>query len=199
VKRRIPALIGGTKDRPTHRSTFSRQACAEPVTILPDGSIPQVECTSIGLNTKPLSAAGSYPAAACCVLTNGNMPHITNTRLEEDIPYITHEDDSQYITGIRQGVTIGYKYFDLTAPVRLQLSLRGNGGGSFRIYAVNRGVPIAAEAQVPGLACACAEIAVPQSESFTETTVQLPACGAAALYLVFEGEGRAELSELRFS
>lgn len=36
--------------RQTHRSTFRRQACAEPVTITTDGSIAQVECTSMGLH-----------------------------------------------------------------------------------------------------------------------------------------------------
>lgn len=40
--------------RHTHRSTFSRQVCAEPITILPDGRIPQVEMTSCGLNGGPL-------------------------------------------------------------------------------------------------------------------------------------------------
>lgn len=36
--------------RLTHKSDYSRQACAERIIVLPDGSIPQVEITSCGLN-----------------------------------------------------------------------------------------------------------------------------------------------------
>ena len=47
--------------RLTHKSDYSSQACAEPITISPDGSIKQVEITSCGLNGKPLRAEGRYP------------------------------------------------------------------------------------------------------------------------------------------
>lgn len=72
--------------RQTHNSTFSRQACAEPVEILPDGSIPQVEMTSCGLNGGPLVPQGVYPAPYACNLTNGHMPHATNRVVNADIP-----------------------------------------------------------------------------------------------------------------
>ena len=65
--------------RQTHSGTFSRQACAEPVRIAEDGSIAQVECTSMGFHRGALETKGSYPAIISCVLTNGAMPHITNT------------------------------------------------------------------------------------------------------------------------
>lgn len=71
--------------RQTHSGTFSRQACAEPVRIAEDGSIVQVECTSMGFHRGALETKGSYPAIISCVLTNGAMPHITNTLIQEDI------------------------------------------------------------------------------------------------------------------
>lgn len=44
--------------RLTHGSDYSRQACAEPIQIEPDGSIHQVEISSCGLNGEPLKAEG---------------------------------------------------------------------------------------------------------------------------------------------
>ncbi|MCL2767011.1 MAG: family 43 glycosylhydrolase, partial [Peptococcaceae bacterium] len=53
--------------RHTHKSTFSRQACAEKVVIEKDGRIRQVECTSMGLGDRPFSPDGEFPAPVCCV------------------------------------------------------------------------------------------------------------------------------------
>lgn len=46
--------------RQTHNTAFSRQGCAEPITIEPDGTIKQVEMTSYGLNGGPLVPAVHY-------------------------------------------------------------------------------------------------------------------------------------------
>lgn len=72
--------------RDTHNSTFSRQACAEQIEIKEDGSIAQVECTSCGLNGGSLKAKDEYLAAYACNITNGRMPHATNTIVNADIP-----------------------------------------------------------------------------------------------------------------
>ena len=66
--------------RLTHASDYSRQACAEPIKINEDSSICQVEISSSGLEAKPLSASGIYPAVIACNITNGRMPHISNRR-----------------------------------------------------------------------------------------------------------------------
>ncbi len=95
--------------RQTHGTTFSRQACAEQVTILPDGSIPQVRGTSMGLNPGPLKAEGRYPAPISCVLTNGRMPHATNTKVNGDFPRITNIGEERFIAGIKDGTRIGYR------------------------------------------------------------------------------------------
>lgn len=76
--------------RLTHQTDYSRQACAEKITILPDGSIPQVEITSCGLNNGPLVAEGAYPAGICCNLTNGSMPHGSNSSFKEHFPHVNH-------------------------------------------------------------------------------------------------------------
>lgn len=169
--------------RQTHRSTFSRQACAEKAEILPDGRIEQVECTSMGLNPGPLAAEGSYPAPICCVLTNGHMPHCTNTILDMDIPYITHEGDERFITGIAYGTRIGYKYFSFNGETTLTLTVRGDGEGLFEIKADDRHIAV---------------LPVGRSEGWTEYSVTFISEGTAALYLDYKGEGRKELLCLSF-
>ena len=49
---------------------MSRQACAERIEILADGSIPQVEMTSLGFEDS-LSPYKITPADAACVLKGG--------------------------------------------------------------------------------------------------------------------------------
>ena len=55
--------------RQTNRHCFSRQACAEEITIKPDGHIDQAEVTSCGLNGGPLEGKGTYEARIACTLT----------------------------------------------------------------------------------------------------------------------------------
>ncbi|MDR2782354.1 MAG: hypothetical protein LBB48_00670, partial [Treponema sp.] len=101
--------------RQTHNSTYSRQACAEPIIIENDGFIPQVEVTSCGLNGGPLLVVGEYPAVIACNITNGRMPHITNRIVNADIPFATHganpvnSQTERYITNIKTGTMMGFK------------------------------------------------------------------------------------------
>lgn len=169
--------------RQTHRSTFSRQACAEWVTILPDGSIPQVEYTSMGLNGGPLLPQGEFPAPISCVLTNGHMPHATNTLLDCDIPYITHRGGERYITGITDGTRVCYKYFAFDGPVTLTLRVRGTAQGRFLVKT--------GEAQA-------AAIAVTPADAWQERRATITLTGVHPLDLRYEGQGRAELLSFRF-
>ena len=52
--------------RHTNDTWYSRQACAEEITILEDGRIVQAEITSCGLNGGPLVGKGEYPAYLVC-------------------------------------------------------------------------------------------------------------------------------------
>lgn len=166
--------------RQTHKSTFSRQACAEKVEILPDGTIPQVECTSMGLREGLLPAEGKFLAPISCVLTNGHMPHCTNTYLEEDIPCITHEGEERFITDVADGTKIGYKYFAFDGHYRLELTCQSDRGGVWEIFTDQEKVT---------------EITAPESEHWTKAGAEFVLRGKQALYFVFRGEGKAKLLE----
>ena len=97
--------------RLTHKSDYSRQACAEKIYIDGNGRIEQVEITSCGLNEGPLIADGSYPAVIACNLTNGHMPHGSNSIFKEEFPNVTNKGDDRFIAEIEDGTLIGYKYF----------------------------------------------------------------------------------------
>ena len=112
--------------RLTHGSDYSRQMCAEPLQLLPDGSFRQAEMTSCGLNQGNLPGNGLYPAAICCSLSNGKMPHIAN-RKRTDIPCITHDGGEWFITNAEKGTEILYKYFDFQANTQFSLTARKNG------------------------------------------------------------------------
>lgn len=99
--------------RNTHKSGYSRQACAEPVEILPDGRIPQVEITSQGF-CGPLESNRTYPASICCNLYSGKMPHIGNGVSSAKIPHITCEDGQQIVVATNRA-RIVYEYFHLAA------------------------------------------------------------------------------------
>lgn len=98
--------------RLTHKSDYSRQACAEKIRILEDGSIPQAEMTSCGLNDGPLSAEGTYPAVIACNLTNGHMPHGSNSVFQISFPNVTHKGQERFIAEVEDHTLIGYKYFE---------------------------------------------------------------------------------------
>ena len=110
--------------RLTHKSDYSRQACAEEISIAADGSIKQVELTSCGLNGGPLPAEGAYPAVICCNLTNHRMPHGSNSIYKDAFPNVTHRDDDRFIGEIEDGTLIGYKYFDFKGVEKLAVTAR---------------------------------------------------------------------------
>ncbi len=111
--------------RMTNGTIFSRQACAERITILPDGTIPQVEMTSLGFQ-ESLNPYVATPAHHCCVIKGGGMIKYLN-------PLRT------VVAGIQKDSVIGYKYFDFgqddsATSMELVMELRGTGeAGSVRI------------------------------------------------------------------
>lgn len=138
--------------RQTDRTNFSRQGCAEKITILPDGSIPQTEVTSYGLNAGPLRAEGSYPASISCRLQGKEgAPFSSEEASDERFPYYTQpvpdfspdEEAScpvdfpvQYIANLRDGAIVGYKFFEGGFRGKLEFTLRGQGTGRIRIFYV---------------------------------------------------------------
>ena len=104
--------------RMTNGTMFSRRACVERVTILPDGSIPPVEMTSLGFETS-LTPYAPVKAEIACVLKGGC--------------YVTEKDVfCRVITQIKDGCVIGYKYFDFgedTSTKTMELAIKVHGCG----------------------------------------------------------------------
>lgn len=110
--------------RLTHKSDYSRQACAERIEIAADGSIAQVEITSCGLNGGPLVTHGVYPAVIACNITNGHMPHGSNSVYATSFPNVTNDCEERFIAEIAEGTLIGYKYFDFAGVREIVLQWR---------------------------------------------------------------------------
>lgn len=169
--------------RQTHKTIFSRQGCAEPIQILLDGSIPQVEMTSCGLNGGPLEALGEYPAPICCNLTNGRMPQQGLEPITTPLPHITNCGENRYITEIDNGTIIGYKHFRFDGKTKLTLWSRGTGAGIVQVTA-GRSV--------------FSHIPILPSSDWTEASALIDIQGVHALYSRYEGTGSMELERFRF-
>lgn len=170
--------------RLTHNSDYSRQACAEPIEIAPDGSIAQVEVTSCGLNGAPLRAEGSYPAAICCNLTNGRMKHGSNGNRKSNEPCVTSGSGERFVTNITGGTVVGYKYFDYIGETTVSVTYRGAGGA----------LSVGTEWDTP-----LVEIALTPSEKWVKSTaVTFTAHGRKPLYFKYRGKGKIELLEFSF-
>lgn len=166
--------------RLTHNSDYSRQACAEKIRILPDGSIPQVELTSCGLSPAPLRP-GRYPAVVCCNLTNGRMRHMSNAKTELAQPHIASGDGERFVACVSAGTLIGYKYFSLDGAYTLRVTARGRGQLTLRVSTRPDG---------PGLA----DLSLPLTEDWRGYACALPAVhGTLPLYLRCQGEGVMDL------
>lgn len=84
--------------RMTNNTIMSRRACVEKVEILPDGTIPQVEMTSLGFE-ESLNPYKITPAELACVLKGGC--------------FVTEKDRfTRVVTSIKKGSILGYRYFD---------------------------------------------------------------------------------------
>ena len=84
--------------RMTNNSIMSRRGCVERIEILPDGTIPTVETTSLGFE-ESLNPYRETPADICCVLKNNGF-------------VIERNVFERAITEIKEDTVIGYKYFD---------------------------------------------------------------------------------------
>lgn len=131
--------------RQTHGTAFSRQGCADEVQILEDGTIPQIEITSCGLNDGPLLAKGEYSAHIACHLTEAEREKVGRVMMggpgepipqfPDEMPYITEEADADgekglkpYIKNLREGAVAGFKYFEFDGTEKeVILELRGKG------------------------------------------------------------------------
>ncbi len=138
-----------TYHRHTNRHPFSRQVCVEPLEY--DGlHFKQAEMTSLGFNGEPLSAKGEFNAAICCHLTSKKGTFFAYKPYKQRKwwhPYITQKgkdrpsNPNQYIAHIKDGTTIGYKYFK-PGSTSLKLYVTGFAKGTFIISTDEQGKTI---------------------------------------------------------
>jgi len=138
--------------RHTNFTNTDRQGMAEKITINPDGTIPQVEMTSCGLNGGPLEGKGTYPATICCCLKpkKGNVfyPFFRLPWQSLTETYITQSGkdsdtvETQYIHNVKDGTLIGYKYFDLTSTKTVTLEVKGRAKGKANLLYEEKGQPV---------------------------------------------------------
>lgn len=182
--------------RQTNKHQFSRQGCAEKITILPDGRIPQAEMTSCGLNEGPLEGRGEYDAAiACCLMSReGAIRYEFGVEITDVHPFLTQEgqdreeDPGQYIANMTDGAVAGYKYFMMDEPGSFGIQLRGEGTGTLILSTEPHGE-------------AFARIPVPPAKQWTwvsgETTKKI--AGKLPVYIQYQGDGSVDLKKLRLA
>ena len=178
--------------RHTQNHSFSRQGCAEPVAFGADGSLPQVEVTSCGLNDGPLPARGSWPAPIACHLYGpdpallldfrnirpGSVPCVTETGTGGPAP-------EQFLTGLTGGSVAGYKYFRGEGMSTLQVWVRGSARGCLSLHLDAPDAP--ALDQLP------LEL---DTAPWTPVTLSAGFSGVHALFFRYEGQGALDV--LRF-
>lgn len=171
--------------RQTNKQCCARQGCAEPITICPDGSIPQVEVTSCGLNGGPLAGTGCYEARIACNLgfREPSFGYIAAHEPDTLHPYFTQSgcdregSPDQYIANMSQGAWCGFKYFDFHGQTSMTVTTRGTGNGELLVSTGRKEPPFA-------------RIPIAPSESWSESRISFPALqGTLPLFFTFQGEG----------
>ena len=169
--------------RHTNGTWYSRQGCAEKITVLPDGSIPQVEITSCGLNGGPLVGKGEYPAyIACHLLTDTPSVYVGG----DEFPKIMQDgrdgdEEPGYIANIKDSATAGFKYFDCKDIQEIRITTRGYGDGTFEVKTAWDGEPLAR-----------IQIAYSNVWETYSASVSIPD-GIQSLYLTYRGPGCVSL------
>ena len=178
--------------RQTNRSRYARQCCAEPVQILPDGSIPQAEITSCGLKVGPLSGRGSYPARVACNLSSahGVCSYTKPEEIGPEHPYFTQSggdregDGDQYIANLQNGAWAGFKYFAFTGEEKtVSVTVRGDANGTLYVTTERDGGTRAAEIEV-----------APSSDWAKYSAPLSVKPGKAPLYFTWHGDGAVDLT-----
>lgn len=103
--------------RMTNGSIMSRRACVEKIEILPDGTIPQVEMTSLGFEDYLNPFKVTFADTACVLI--GDC-FITEKSVFERV-----------VTGVTDGAVMGWKYYDFSessgSETLLKININGCG------------------------------------------------------------------------
>ena len=162
--------------RHTNGNWYSRQGCAEVITFNEDGSIPQVEITTQGLNGAPLVGKGVHPAYTACNLFT-DEPHL----------YIGDAGEPTFKQRLDEGMEkpepfiSGFKYYDCQGIKKVSIRGRGYGDGFFK---VKTGI----DSEV------LAEMEVHNTNIWTEysSDIELPD-GVYAIYITYNGTGSLQM------
>ena len=168
--------------RQTNGTWFSRQGCAEEIVISEDGRIPQVEITSCGLNGGPLRGEGEYPAYLACHIFGEDMRR--NAKIVQDGR--DGDENDGYIAGIRDGISVGFRYFDFKGIKSVTVSVRGYMHGEFRVRTSWDGPVLGA-------------VKVESANIWQDFSAAVPLPdGVSALYLEYSGSGDPQLRAVGF-
>ena len=170
--------------RCTNNTDFSRQACAEPIEILADGNIPQVEITTQGVG-EPIKAVGLLEAARCCNLITKKSVRLGIGRAQKRTR-IDDDGKNVFVADIDDGTELGYKYLSFTNVKKISLTCRGR-EAVIEIF-------INDERQK------CGEVKTETTtdwQSFS-ANVDIPD-GTHSLYLKIRGKGKRDMKEIQFN
>lgn len=175
--------------RQTNGTWFSRQGCAEKLTVEADGSIKQVEMTSCGLNGGPLEGRGEHPAYLACNLfmvdENGNTHRTNASKIMQDGK--DGDENVGYIGNVNRGMVAGFKYFKCEGIKEVSITTRAYIHGEFEIKTSLFGEPLA-------------KIRVDGTNIWTKYTapIDLPD-GVYAFFIHFKGTGNGQLKSFELN
>ena len=185
--------------RHTNSSLFCRQGMVEPIEILPDGRIPQVEITTSGPNGAPLPAVElpELPAYAACNLYMTQPPPVNAEAGQNPFPYITQdgadvmpESESKpeaYICNLTPGTVVGFKYLNFQNVTKVSVKTRGMCYyGGFDVLLTADGEPIGTVSAARG------------NEWTWQTTELAIPDGISAIYFRMKGYGTLSLAAAKF-
>ncbi len=169
--------------RHTNGTWYSRQGCAEPLVLLPDGRFPQVEMTSCGLNGGPLRGQGEYAAyIACNLFTDTPSVYVGGC----DCPKIVQDgrdgdEEIGYIVNMKDSATAGFKYFDCKGVRAIRVTTRGYAEGVIEV-----------RTDISGEVLAGIHINHSNIWETESAAIALPD-GVHSIYLTYRGAGNAAL------
>ena len=132
--------------RHTNGHWYSRQACAERIERLMDGSFRQAEISSSGLREAAIPAEGRFPAYLACYLFTPDGKCLSSVPGQ---PKVVQDGSDEcrtdgYIVDIKDGTTIGFNSFAFRGKCGISLRTRGYGSGTFYIRTDLNGPDLAA-------------------------------------------------------
>ena len=113
----------------------------------------------------------------------GPLSSLGRTNPEVDFPYLTSVEDERYITNVKDGDLIGYKYINLADTKKVSVSYLSDGEGKLEIYTENGRQK--------------EEINLPKTDKWTWADAKTAFTEEKELYFVYKGTGSISLLTLR--